>query len=78
MILPDKYIREHSSLLGQAAFLISLRQPGMTVSDLWSNVGKSEKTMSYDSFILSLDLLYIVGALELAGGILNWRGLNEN
>jgi hypothetical protein len=73
MLLPDKYIRESSSTLGQAAFLLSVRRPGMTVSDLWHSTRESDHEMSYDSFILSLDLLYLFGAVELNNGVLEWR-----
>jgi hypothetical protein len=78
MILPDKYVRERSSILGQAAYLLSIRRLSMTVSDLWSEIGKADREMSYDSFVLSLDLLYLLGAVDLTDGILRWRERDEN
>lgn len=73
MLLPNKYVRERSSLLGQAATLLSKRRPGMTVSDLWYTLKESEDEISYDTFILSLDLLYILGVVDLVDGLLQWR-----
>jgi hypothetical protein len=73
MLLPDKYVREGSSLLGQAARLVELRRSDMTVSDLWSKLRDTESAVSYDSFVLSLDLLYLLGVLELQDGLLHWR-----
>lgn len=72
MLLPDKYVREGSSILGQAANLLRLRRPGMTVSDLWYSVRESSIEMSYDRFILSLDLLYILGAVDVSEGVIRW------
>jgi len=77
MILPDKYVREESSLLGQAGLLVSLRRSGMTVSDLWSEVRETGTVISYDSFILSVDLLYLMGAVDHQDGLLVW-GRRDN
>jgi hypothetical protein len=73
MLLPDKYVREGSSLLGQASRLLNLRRPSMTVSDLWYETRGAGQEISYDTFILSLDLLYLMGVVDLSDGLLNWR-----
>lgn len=72
MILPTKYVREGSSLLGQAGKLLARRRPGMTVSDLWAEARHGDSTISYDSYILTLDLLFAIGAVRIEDGILLW------
>ena len=73
MILPTKYVQERASLLGQAAHLLSMRRQEMTVSELWTEAREAEDfSMSYDTFVLALDFLYIVGAVKLRDGVLLW------
>jgi hypothetical protein len=70
VILPDKYVDLEHSLLGQAASLIAERQSATTVSDLWASV---QDTMTYDRFVLALDLLFALGLVESGGGgVLRW------
>jgi hypothetical protein len=69
MILPDKYVDTAHSLLGQAALLLKLRRPDMTVSDLW---GIAQSNLSYERFILALDFLFAIGIVELRRGTLWW------
>ncbi|MDM4721446.1 hypothetical protein QTQ03_18240 [Micromonospora sp. WMMA1363] len=69
MILPDKYVDLEHSLLGQAASLIAARRSATTVSDLWTAV---QEGMTYDRFILALDLLFALGVIDSDGGILRW------
>jgi hypothetical protein len=72
MILPDKYVRTRSSLIGQASSLIELRRDGMTVSELWAEAVRARRPLSYDSFLLSLDLLYSIGVVSIEDGVLRW------
>lgn len=77
MILPTKHIRPDRSLLavgGEA--LEALREP-MTVSRLWDQIRsrRSDRVdaapIGYDWFILSLDLLFIVGAVDFDRGLVS-------
>lgn len=70
MILPDKYVDMDHSLLGQSALLLSNRRHGMTVSDLWESVRES---LSYERYILALDMLFMLGIVDLHDGSLRWR-----
>lgn len=50
----------------------------MTVSALWERVRKGRETRSgapitYRWFVLALDLLYMIGAIELVGGMIRRR-----
>jgi hypothetical protein len=71
MILPDKHIFLAESLLGFGAILISLLKTSMHVDDLWlkfttfSDQSGYPAYQSFDNFLLTLDLLYMIGLLEL-------------
>ncbi|RYB04192.1 ABC-three component system middle component 6 [Lichenibacterium ramalinae] len=76
MILPTKHLRPDRALLTVGGdLLVSLREP-MTVSRLWDDVrakrGDSGEPapINYDWFVLALDLLFIIGAIELDRGLL--------
>lgn len=77
MILPSKYLVQERALLTVGArLLVYLRQP-MTVSALWEEIShpistkESEKrALRYDAYILALDLLFLLGAIELRDGLL--------
>ncbi len=74
MILPDKHIDLPHSLLGAGAAVLARVNKPMTVSALWDSVRSASELRGYDRFILTLDLLYTVGALEYRDGLLRKRG----
>jgi hypothetical protein len=76
MILPTKHLRSDRALLAVGGdLLVSLREP-ITVSRLWDVVrsrrgGIGEPApINYDWFVLALDLLFMIGAVELDRGLL--------
>lgn len=76
MILPTKHIRPDRALLAVGGDLLgSLREP-MTVSRLWDDVRSKRggpgapAPISYDWFVLALDLLFMIGAVEFDRGLL--------
>ena len=76
MILPSKHLPEDRALLTVgAAILRHLSQP-VTVSGVWEQLprpfgdDKMASPMRYDAFVLALDLLFLIGALELRDGLL--------
>ncbi len=75
MILPTKHIRPGRALLGVGAEIVeTLRRP-MTVSALWDRVRERRATapaapISYAWFVLALDLLYLIGTVDLRSGVL--------
>ena len=76
MILPTKHIRPDRALIGVGAeVLVALGQP-MTVSKLWDELRShrsaesSSPVIDYRWFVLALDLLYAIGAIELERGLI--------
>ena len=72
MILPSKHTSEQKALLtvgGQ--LLVHLRHP-KTVSAVWEDVRVSVP-LSYDWFVLALDLLYAMEVVEIHDGLLTRR-----
>jgi hypothetical protein len=79
MILPGKHLREDRALLSVGAeILVHLDEP-RTVSELWERVrqkrisGSALAPLSFDWFILALNLLYALCALEFSDGIVSTR-----
>jgi hypothetical protein len=73
MILPDKHIDLPHSLLGAGAVVLTQVTRPMTVSALWDAVRAAPEIRAYGRFVLALDLLYAVGALEFGNGLLTKR-----
>lgn len=77
MILPSKHLSQNRALLTVGARILQhLHQP-KTVSALWEELqhGGEEKRYStpmlvYDEFVLALDLLFLIGAIEMEEGLL--------
>lgn len=70
MILPTKHISPEASLLGVGALVLkALREP-QTISDLWEEVGNVPGVGSFPRFVLALDLLYMMGAIDIEAGLL--------
>ena len=76
MILPTKHVRAERALIGVGAELLHLLREPMTVSRLWNeirdrrSVGSPNAPIDYNWFILALDLLYMVGAIQTKQGTL--------
>jgi hypothetical protein len=77
MILPTKHLPESQSLLGVGGTILALlSEREATVSSLWDEFRRARKDMgvvSFDWFILGLDLLFALGAVELDRGVLRRR-----
>jgi hypothetical protein len=76
MILPSKHISQDRALLSVGArILLNLSQP-KTVSALWEEMlpltvrENDVPPMHYDGFVLALDLLFLMGVIELQSGLL--------
>jgi hypothetical protein len=76
MILPTKHIPESRCILGVGARLLTLLDREQTISSLWesykrgSTTSRSSPPVPFDWFILALDFLYAVGAVEWKRGII--------
>lgn len=75
MILPTKHISESKSLLGAGGILLNELQRPQTVTGLWEKVRYSDAIGTYERFVLTLDMLFLVGAIEFKDGLIN-RGPN--
>ena len=73
MILPNKYISTGNSLLGVGAIVIEYLDQPRTVTSLWSDLSKLPEVATFERFILVLDLLYMIEAIELEEGLLYKR-----
>jgi hypothetical protein len=76
MILPTKHIHRDRALLAVGGDLLgTLREP-MTVSRLWDDVRSKRgdpgepAPINYDWFVLALDLLFMVGAVDFERGLI--------
>lgn len=75
MILPTKRISPERALLGIGADVLHLLDEPKTVSRLWnefkigSQMRSAESEATYDWFVLSLDLLYMLKAIQLDKGL---------
>ena len=72
MILPTKNLSEDRALLRVGADILGLLSEPKTVSRLWEEVKRKRhnpaRLLAYDWFVLALDLLYMLNAIELDHG----------
>jgi hypothetical protein len=77
MILPSKHLSQERALLTVGARILQLLSHSKTISALWEDLPRSATghkdapPMRYDGFVLALDLLFLMGAIELHDGLLN-------
>ena len=76
MILPSKHLPQDRALLTAGAAILRHLSHPVTVSSLWEQMPravvhqKASSPMRYDGFVLALDLLFLIGAIELREGLL--------
>ena len=71
MILPTKGVSPRRALVSLGADILRLLTETKTVSRLWDDFRKSKVTttdVTFDWFVLSLDFLFLVGAVEFDRG----------
>ena len=76
MILPSKHLSQDRALLSVGAKILQQLQVPKTVSAIWEELSKTScktamPTIGYNSFILALDLLYSMNAIEVEDGVLS-------
>lgn len=78
MILPTKHLPESQSLLGVGGTILALLgEKEATVSRLWDEFRIARKEcglVSFDWFVLGLDLLFALGTIELDRGVVRRKG----
>ncbi|KAB8334717.1 hypothetical protein SD80_010270 [Scytonema tolypothrichoides VB-61278] len=70
LILPTKHISTSYSLLGVGAKILEHMYQPRTVSSLWGAVATIPEIATFERFVLTLDLLYAIGAIEMETGLL--------
>lgn len=70
MILPTKHIAIPESFIGMGASILGHMTRPLTLSRLWERVREVEEHTSYERFLLTLDLLYSIDAINLEDGLL--------
>lgn len=70
MILPSKHISTQQTLLGVGAVIINELDKSQTVTSLWERVRTANGVGNFERFVLTLDMLYIIGAIELSDGLI--------
>ena len=77
MILPTKHLSPERSLLVLGAEVLSILDEPKTVSRVWEEFlktrsrGTRRTPVTYDWFVLSLGLLFILGTVEFQAGRLS-------
>lgn len=67
MILPTKHIAAHEALIGAGALILQQVRDSVSLSGLWEAVKSDAAVQTYERFILTLDMLYIIGAIDVEG-----------
>lgn len=76
MILPTKHIRPDRTLLGIGADILAGLTDPMTVSGLWDymrlrrSVSNAQAVIDYRWFVLALDFLHMIGAIDVDRGVI--------
>jgi len=76
MILPTKHLSPERSIISVSSEVFELIGRRSTVSSIWTSLQEKHKSslrvgdVPYDWFILALDFLYIVGAIEEEQGLI--------
>ncbi len=66
MIMPTKYIKENESLLALGALILEeITDEGSTLSVIWDNLKDDEALFNYKRFILTLDVLFLLGLVNI-------------
>lgn len=70
MILPTKSIKLRFSIINCGAIVLSLLEENDTVSAIWERVNSQETLVNYEKYVLTLDFLFMVGAIEYKKGLI--------
>ncbi len=77
MILPSKHLPADRALLTVSAHILKRLAKPKTVSAIWEELWRGSKanrellpSLTYDWFVLALDLLFTLGTVELKEGLL--------
>ena len=74
MILPTKHINPLDSLLGIGALILERLKSKKTITQLWDETRDLPQVATFERLVLGLDLLYMMGVIELDGGVIRRTG----
>ncbi len=69
-LLPNKHVPTDRTLLGLGAMVLSRLDSPSTLSSLWEVVADEPEIGSFHNFVLTLDYLYAIGAIDYERGLL--------
>lgn len=70
MILPTKSIKMQYSLLNCGAIILDKLGNSDTVSAIWDKVSTEDALINYDKFVITMDFLYMLGAIDYNGSLI--------
>jgi hypothetical protein len=70
MILPNKHTSLSHSILGSGAFILNNLNKPRTITNLWDKSRDKTGFKSYWRFILVLDFLYAIKAIDYIDGLI--------
>lgn len=70
-LLPDKHVTMRRSLIGTGAHLLRRLSSPQTFNSLWESVKAGGEVANFKVFLLSLDYLYTIGAVDYEHGFLS-------
>jgi hypothetical protein len=80
MILPSKHLPQDRALLTVGGSILTFLTHPKTMSALWEELTRNDeitvkppRRVTYDWFLLALDLLYALGIVELKNGLVARR-----
>jgi len=80
MILPSKHLSQNRALLTVGGRILQHMSQPTTISSLWEELPRQNSAgrndappLRYDGFVLALDLLFLIGAIEFQDGLLTRR-----
>ena len=81
MILPSKHLSHDRALLTVGGHVLTFLTYPRTISSLWEEVNRQVEALdasvrhriTYDWFILALDLLYSLNAIDFENGLVSRR-----
>jgi len=70
MILPTKHVSLDKSLLGAGAVVLPMLSEPMATTGIWERVKHAPEIGTYSRFVLTLDFLYAIGAIDMVEGLI--------
>ena len=64
MIMPNKCLKQEDTLLGSSSLIFNNLNDKEKLSELWDKVKQEEAIYNFERFILSLDMLYLLGIIN--------------